>query len=265
MYRLPHGLNKFLRLYIYYPFDLVDTILGNQEKMTPPKSLIRFGGYGRNVNKGNEFLSFFKEKCSLKKTDSVLDMGCGVGLIAIPVLNYLKSGKYEGLDILKESINWCNKNIAAKFCNAHFMPANIINTSYNPKGTIFAKEYKFPYDSETFDFIWLKSVFTHMRPSEIKRYIFEISRVLKSRGKCLITYFLLESESRYLIKIGKSSLNFFYEFENCLTTNPNIPEDAIAYDIEEIESYYKKCGLFIESIYLGRWCSRDNITQTITG
>ena len=232
--------------------------------MRPPQSLLRFGGYERDMNKGYEWLSFFIQNGLLKKTDSVLDIGCGVGLIAIPILNYLTSGKYEGLDIIKESVNWCSKNIKPTFTNANFTHSNIFNTSYNPKGNFKAEEYKFPYDSESFDFILLKSVFTHMRPKEVKRYISEISRILKSGGKCVCTYFLLDSESRKLISMGKSNLNFVYKFETCLTTNPKIPEDAIAYDITEIKKYYRNYGLFIEEIYFGGWCSRTKIAQTIT-
>lgn len=265
LFRLPYDLNKFLRYKVYYLLDWLDVVFGKRREMMPPRSLLKFGGYERNAESGKNFVSFFIDKRDFKKTDTVLDIGCGVGLVAIPVLKYLNElGKYEGVDIIKESIDWCNKNIATKFPNARFIHADIFNASYNPRGAILGKEYRLPYESESFDFIWLKSIFTHMKPDEVNNYLSEISRVLKGAGKCLITWFILDEESRRLIRMGKSKLNFAYKFENCLTTNHKIPEDAIAYDLEEIKRNYEKNGLLIDDIYFGGWSSRKNITQVIT-
>ena len=45
----------------------------------------------------------------------------------------------------------------------------------------------------------LKSVFTHMLPAAVTTYTSEISRVLKKGGRAVVTYFLLNAESRRFV------------------------------------------------------------------
>ena len=57
----------------------------------------------------------------------------------------------------------------------------------------------------------MSSVFTHMIPVEMENYLSEVSRVLKKKGKCLITYLLLNCESSDLIEQRRSKLDFRFE------------------------------------------------------
>lgn len=265
LFKLPYGINRYFRLHIYYPLDFIDTVMRRRTEFGPPRSLIRFGGYQRDDETGQEFARYFFEKKLIRPTDSVMDIGCGVGLVAVPVLRFMDGkGRYEGLDVIRESMDWCRRTIGKKFANANFKHIDVFNTSYNPNGVIQGKDYKLPYEDGVFDFIWLKSVFTHMRHDELENYLSEISRVLKVNGKCLITYFLLNGESRELIGKGKSSFNFVYEVDNCLTINPEIPEDAMAYDVDDVVAMYGRHGLSIDEILLGAWCSRKRIDQHLT-
>jgi ubiquinone/menaquinone biosynthesis C-methylase UbiE len=97
-----------------------------------------------------------------------------------------------------------------------------------------------------------------MLPKDMENYLFEISRVLKKNGRCLITFFLLNDESLKLIKLSRSSLDFKYFYKNYGIVNENIPEAAIAYEEKFIRKLYRKCGLNIRSIYYGSWCGRKN-------
>ena len=54
----------------------------------------------------------------------------------------------------------------------------------------------FPCADNSFDLVFLTSVFTHMFAGDVENYLSEISRVLKPGGKCLITWFLLDEVSR---------------------------------------------------------------------
>ncbi|RLA90379.1 MAG: class I SAM-dependent methyltransferase [Deltaproteobacteria bacterium] len=168
-------------------------------------------------------------------------------------------GSYEGFDIIPDEINWCKENISTKYPNFHFQLADIFNKNYNPKGKLNANGYKFPYEDESFDFVFLTSVFTHMLPKDVDHYLSEIARVIKRNKKCLLTFFLLNKESYKLINIKKSSLNFKYEFGNYKTIDPNIPEIAISYDESFIIDLIKKNGLkIIKPIYYGSWCGRED-------
>jgi len=135
--------------------------------------------------------------------------------MAIPLTKYLnKASHYEGFDIVADGINWCRENITTKYPNFNFRLADVFNKFYNPKGRKSPSDYEFPYENESFDFVFLTSVFTHMLPDGIENYMREIYRVLKKNGRCLITFFLLNDESRNLIQIEESDLDFKYPFKD---------------------------------------------------
>jgi SAM-dependent methyltransferase len=140
--------------------------------------------------------------------------------------------------------------------NFRFHHADVRNTEYNANGQHAAAEYRFPFDDATFDFVFLTSIFTHMRPPEVARYLAEIGRVLKPGGRCLVTWFLLNAESRALIADGRAELSFLYELDGCLITNKAVPEEAIAHPQELVQAMYESAGLSLEPVRYGAWCGR---------
>lgn len=164
--------------------------------MVLPRSKIFIGG-GDFKQTGNDFRKLFIELGGLKPTHRVLDIRCGIGLMASPLTTYLKNGgTYQEFDIVKDGIDWCQANITSRFPNFRFQVADIHNDHYNPSGRYPAIEYKFPFPNNEFDFSFLTSVFTHMPTAEVEQYVHEIGRVLKPGGKCLSTFFLINEESK---------------------------------------------------------------------
>jgi len=237
----------------------MDLLLGRRDELTPPRRMI-FVGNGDFKKIGEEYLRYFIEICGLKPDERVLDVGCGIGRMAVPLTKYLnKKGSYEGFDIVPNGIKWCRKRISSKYPNFHFQLADVFNKRYNPKGRYNAFEYKFPYENESFDFVFLISVFTHMLPQDMENYFSEVARVLKRGGRCLITFYLLNKESLELMNAGKSMLDFKYEFEKFHTINIDIPEAGICYDEAFVLGLFKKYGLKItQPLHYGRWCGRLN-------
>lgn len=226
--------------------------------LQPPHEMIM--GIGGSYDAvGEEFFRYFKNLCNLKPSDWVLDVGCGVGRMAVPLTGYLtKEGGYEGFDIVGDWIKWCKNNITPKYPNFNFQLADVYNKEYNPKGSYNASDYRFPYDDCKFDFIFLTSVFTHMLPCDLENYMSEISRVLKMDGRCLITYFLINQESLAFIGRKKSTIDFEFDLKGYYTANKEKPEAAIAYDEPSIRELHDKYGLNIqEPIRYGGWCGRS--------
>ena len=185
------------------------------------------------------------EYCGLKPCDAVLDVGCGVGSMARSLVHYLDSqGRYEGFDINKEFIDWLQKNITQKHPNFRFKHVDIWNSNYNAKGKIVASKFKFPYESDSFDVVFLGSVFTHMLPMDLENYLSEITRVLKPNGKSLVTYFLLTPERQNLTD-DKLRTGFMDTGMGYSVTNRAVPEEAVAYKQEYILNLYKKNNLKI--------------------
>lgn len=254
---LPTRLKRALRILYCYTIDLAESILGLRDEFSPPRSKI-FVGDGSFRKPGEEFLRYFLELGGLKPDERVLDVGCGIGRMAVPLTRYLSSrGEYRGFDIVREGIDWCQSRIVPKFPNFHFQLLDIYNRNYNPGGTLRAQDCEFPYETAYFDFALVTSVFTHMLPAEMESYFSEIARVLKVNGRCLITFFLLNTESRSLIDSGESKLDFRYEIDDTLTVDERTPEAAIAYDDAWIRTTYRKFGLrILEPIRFGSWCGR---------
>jgi len=64
--------------------ESLNSILGKRNPLIPPRHLI-FIGDGDYENTGKEFLHYFVKLAGLKPDDKVLDIGCGIGRMAVPL------------------------------------------------------------------------------------------------------------------------------------------------------------------------------------
>jgi len=252
---------RFLKRIFHRASYNVGVATAKRDPLLPPGDLHSVGGGDSEVFKavGDEFLQFFVEFAHLEPDESVLDIGCGTGRIARPLSSYLRRGRYDGIDIVRPAIAWCQKTYSPRFPNFRFHFLDAFNGSYNTDGKVMASEYRFPFGDASFDFIFLTSVFTHMLPADLENYAHEVSRMLKPGGRSLITYFLLNSDSRELIREGNAELTFDYERPGYQYQHQSIPEAAVAYDEQDIRAIYTECGLKVtEPIRYGSWSGRSD-------
>ena len=149
--------------------------------LQPPSKLIKGHGGELFSQLGHKWVETFKLIADLKPDDTVLDVGCGPGRMALALAPYLEEkGRYEGFDIKPKDIAWCKREIEPRWSKSKFQLVDIKNEHYNPNGTISADKFKFPYKDNTFDFVFLTSVFTHLLPADLSNYLREVSRVLKA-------------------------------------------------------------------------------------
>jgi SAM-dependent methyltransferase len=236
-----------------------DSLLGKKTHgFLPPRKLIDGVGGGDYMAIGAEFFRYFTEIGGLKGDHCVLDVGCGCGRMAVPLIPFLSStGRYHGFDIVPEAIEWSRRHITRADSRFQFDLANIYNKLYNPKGRIQSNEYTFPYADNSFDFTFVTSVFTHMLAGDMEHYLSEIARTLKPGGRCMISFFLLNEESKALMAEGVSTIQFKYPLPDCVTNNKEVVEAAIAFEESLVRTSFANHQLnLMDPIHFGAWSGR---------
>jgi len=248
--------SRFIVRKVYYlPIDIFDTIFRRKNKYVPNKGDI-FIGSGDFLAQGKHHLELLKTYGGLNENHAVLDIGCGIGRAAVPLTQYLsKEGKYEGFDVVKKGIEWCKKHITKDFPNFNFQYIPLNNDLYHFTEKK-AEDFVFPYENDSFDTIFLFSVFTHMQPLEVQNYLNEIQRVLKPNGKCLATFFLYDNQIENKISSKDNGMSFPYERENYRLMNEKVPSANIAFKETYLNQMIKNSHLKLENKIYGSWSKR---------
>ena len=116
------------------------------------------------------------------RAQHAVDLGCGVGRAAVALIPELTTGSYEGFDVVPGFIRWCRREITSRHPQFRFRVADVGNRQYNRGGGGPATRFTFPYPDDSFDLALAASVFTHMEPDGIRRYLAESRRVLRPGG-----------------------------------------------------------------------------------
>jgi SAM-dependent methyltransferase len=252
---LPRWLRWSLRKLYLAPLDVADRLVGREASMTPPRVSNFSGAVSDFRGSGDSLVQTLSEVAMLTPKSRVLDVGCGLGRLGAAMTSYLDAdGAYYGLDIVPEGIKWCKNNISGPYGNINFSLADIFNKEYNPHGLLSPSQYRFPFEDETFNLIVLVSVFTHMLPAAVDNYLGEIARILKPKGRCFATYFLLTPESRRLMSSERSSMKFKHNLNTHWLMSIKVPEYGVAYEEDFVRDLYAKHKLSSE-FYPGHWSS----------
>lgn len=122
-----------------------------------------------------------------REGDTILDIGCGNGRLAIPFVTH--DVRYIGVEPIAACVEFC-RHVFAPWPHLKFVYADLKNESYNPNGTIDLLEFAFPVEDRSVDTILFASVFTHLGTLDAcKHYVDETLRVLKPGGRIGCSWF----------------------------------------------------------------------------
>lgn len=255
---IPASLKRALRAVYYFALDTYQSVSRTRKPMTPPAMTSFLVGGGDFHSVGKAIKESLIQTTDLTESSKILEIGCGYGRVAVALTELLgPHGHYDGTDVVKAAVGWCTDEISSRHPNFRFIHADVSNPYANDGKGSPAETYRLPFPDNTYDLVFLTSVFSHMRPEEIRAYLQEISRVLKRGANCYATYYLIDDFASKQITNGKTSQDFKYDFGNFLSTHKHVPEQTIAVQESLIRSYYLEAGLtIVEPILLGGWANR---------
>jgi SAM-dependent methyltransferase len=106
----------------------------------------------------------------LTRIKETLDFGCGCGRFLAGWLLLRTQMRLYGCDYNPELVRWCNANLPS------------VSVRENRLGE------RLPYDTDSFDLVYLLSVFTHLTLSEQRRLVSEFHRIVRPGGYVYVTF-----------------------------------------------------------------------------
>lgn len=267
---------RILPLWAITAFGAAMAALGNYEailsKVTPlveriplpPQRLIDAIGGGDGIGVGRLNMRYLLEN-NMTEASAVLEPGCGFGRNArwlAPFLSAAVGGRYEGFDILPELTEWGTEHITSRYDHVRFRTVNVVNEHYlhwqnvDHENFRSADEFKFPYESSSFDIVFAPSVFTHLLQPAVETYLRESFRVLRPGGRAMMWFFVLDEAAKTALR---ESPDKFVEGIRMVPHSPvswalkSAPEAAIAFEESYLESIAHKLGFEFGSVIRGHW------------
>ena len=259
---------KQTKLLLYRCLTPIDRIWQRNTSAILPPAHLRLYYYGTlqpaRFARSCETAALELTSRGLKPEHRVLDIGSGLGNLALGLTSYLQGG-YHGVEVHPEAARWCQTAITVRHPHFEFHHADLVSKAYNPHGRLSPAAYRFPFDDHTFDFVFLSSVFTHMLPDDVEHYVREISRLLAPGGTCVESYFLLNEQTRRGVEEGLSFMSFDVRHASglCRLHDANTPEAAVALDETFVQRVHDQTGLRIQDVRRGGWWNGEAHQQDV--
>ncbi len=201
----------------------------------------------------------------------ILDVGCGSGLLALSAQPLLgEAGRYTGIDTQASEVAFCRRRYA-RFPNLAFIHHGQANPHYNPEGRT---DGPWAVEDASVDLVTALSVWTHLDERDARALIAEVGRVLVPGGRALITVFVLDAgydpahiragatvnphatdPARWIFdRPTRGSAHWFHP-----VWADDVPEKAIALDMEGIAALCADGGLTLHAHWPGHWKQRAGL------
>lgn len=217
-------------------FDVLPAMMFRELRGLPPNYMrIRIGAGNRlfsnqimYLNGAKNFWYYMFAHGVVDTTSTVVDIGCGCGRYAHHMRDYVFkdetfSGRYIGIDIDQEMLEWCRTHFDAERFAFHHSTHQSKTYSNDSPGE---KYYRVPMDDNSVDLVFSTSLYTHLLEDEIDNYTREAARILRPGGHMGMYVFSMDNPppsfgSRHTFKHRMGAA--YVESLAC-------PEAAVAYD-----------------------------------
>jgi SAM-dependent methyltransferase len=238
-------------------FDLLPKLMYKEFSKIPPNHMrIRVGVANRflanqvsYVNLGKDFwmYAFRAGLCRLDST--IVDIGCGCGRYTHHLRDYRFgserfSGKYIGIDIDEEMLNWCRANFDSE--RFEFYRSDHGSKAYKAAGNSEAY-YVLPLPEEAADFVFSTSLFTHLLEKELFNYARESYRVLKRDCFMAMACFSMDHPPPTL----GNRHTFQFKSGNAYVESLAVPEAVVAYEEKFLLQIAREAGFRTSEMLIG--------------
>ena len=138
----------------------------------------------------------------LQPEHTLVDLGCGIGRLAVHVIPILVGGSYIGIDISETMLKRAKVRIAQTVPNPPCRVTWIKQTT---------PLFNLPENSV--DMMCAVSVFTHMEPEDSYRYLKAALKVVKPRGRFIFTCTLLTTSIGKEIFLNSANLDLKHRWK----------------------------------------------------
>jgi SAM-dependent methyltransferase len=176
-------------------------------------------------------------------------------MMALQLESFLApEAEYSGIDVHRGSIDWCRRTIARRRPTFRFEHLDVVNARYTPHASVPATQARFPSGDGAIQVVLAKSVFTQMRPDDVRHYLGEVARVLAPTGVMLASLFLLTPEQAARASRGLGHPEFRWGTEDWRYVQRASPESASAFSERWLLAALADVGLEIRGpVRYGTW------------
>jgi SAM-dependent methyltransferase len=209
---------------------------------------------------GAAHISNYRKFMDLTPEMTVLEIGCGIGRDAMQLIEYMSpDARYIGIDVTRDSIEWCRRNIAKRYPNFEFHHFDAKHELYNPLGSKTSLDFRLPAETGLIDRVFLGSVFTHLFETEVLHYMKEIRRVLAPDGQAYATFFLYAPEIiAAAVRTDRTPFGLHFKHphgDGCYVSDPQYPTGSVAYTDDAMQRMIREADLRLARPYLRGWWS----------
>jgi SAM-dependent methyltransferase len=171
---------------------------------------------------GMGLLEFYLlRSCGLQKGDTVVDVGCGSGRLAVKLASFL-DGHYLGIDVVPSLVRYAEEACGRK--DWAFSVTSGLNI---------------PARNDSADFVCFFSVLTHLHHEDSYHYLNEAKRVLKTGGRIVFSFLQFAVPAHWSV------------FENSLRDDRPDKVHSQFISVDAIEVWAQHLDLRIERVHDG--------------